>query len=1162
MKLLQFVQVSSLACLLAACGASDESEQPDKATNRQGEQAFSANAESGLYALGGQVSGLRGEITLSAGKSTLTVKQLSSSGVERFVFPNGLAYGEAYNVAVVSQPAGQYCDVQNSAGVMPANDSDAIIIVCQTAAVTVGGTVTGLVGAVDVRLSTADGNEDLTVQQSNFEFSTRLAEGQSYRITVLTQPEAQTCATDESESAGTVTGEKPIVVNVTCGARTFPISGVVNGLTSTLALSLRTQTESSRQAGGQSEVPQEEIDVTGGSFAFSNTLEIGDSFEVTIARQPTDQICTIENAVGVASENGFLPLILNCQNLSSLPATLAGTISIMDNLISDSDLNDPGTSISDNSTFATAQPIPNYVNIQGFVTQSATGKAGDNFEFERDENDFFSVTLKQGQGLKLEILDFEGNDRQNTFEGDLDLYLFDAAFNLVAFSDGNTALETVVTPSDGQYYVNVFARTGASKYILSLLSNGVIATANHSVNFIPNEAIIRINNEVTSFATAQSMVGMQLRHQQDDRATLANFSNQTSLAAASNGSFTGSDNTTSRVMDELASLNADSYEKLATLKKIKALRQDTSMMYVEPNYLRQAKLVPNDEFYPLQWHYPAMNLPQAWDITTGFPGPGNNNVIVAVVDTGVFLNHVELVGQLVPGYDFISSAFNARDGNGIDPNPDDPGDSPNRGQSSWHGTHVAGTIAARSNNNIGVAGVSWGAKVMPLRVLGAQGGSAYDIMQAVRYAAGLSNDSGTVPAQRADVINLSLGGTAASAAEAELFERVHSLGIVVVAAAGNENSSAPSYPAAYSGVISVSALDVANRRAPYSNFGSSIDIAAPGGDVFVDRNNDGFADGVLSTLVDDAGGNRQSIIEFNNGTSMAAPHVAGMIALMKAVYPELNATSFDALLQNGLLTDEAGRPGRDDIFGYGRANAFKAVQVAQALANGTMQVPPLPSALLAQPSSLQLGTLNLAQINLSHSGDDPLQISSIMPSEPWIQVTEADTNDDGFGIYNVSIEREDLNAGAYSGFITFNSPGTNPITVNVSMTVGAINAPGKLGNIYTFLADPDTHAIVRQVEAIDNNDGTVSFTLSDVPSGYYKLLASTDVDNDLRSCDPGEACGIYLTNASNTVNGQDGQILLVNGSDLNDLNFALDIINNDAMMENNIPNVLRLAPED
>jgi serine protease len=177
-----------------------------------------------------------------------------------------------------------------------------------------------------------------------------------------------------------------------------------------------------------------------------------------------------------------------------------------------------------------------------------------------------------------------------------------------------------------------------------------------------------------------------------------------------------------------------------TLMAIKSLRRDPRIRHAEPNYRVNALATPNDQAYPLQWHYPLIGLPEAWDTTTGDP-----LVVVAVIDSGVLANHPDLAGQLVEGYDFISDPQNAADGDGIDPDPQDTAVGGGDAASSFHGTHVSGTVAARGGNLMGVAGSAYSSRVMPLRALGQDGGgTSYDVDQAVRYAAGLANDSGTV----------------------------------------------------------------------------------------------------------------------------------------------------------------------------------------------------------------------------------------------------------------------------------------------------------------------------------------------------------------------------------------------------------------------------------
>lgn len=1155
MKLLRFWFLVCGAAVLVACGGAVESED-DSANEGIGKESLanplsaSDGSSQGSYTVGGTVTGLSGQLVLSSSKGTLVVAETDAlDGAAGFVFQDAFFEGDTYAVTVTTQPSGQACSVSNGVGTLSnANVSD-IAVACLPATVTVNGAVRGLNGEIGIRLTVVDNAQDVSAAgdeagQALFEFTEKVPAAQPYSISVMSQPDQLSCA------AETATGTTPADRNATlstfvnCEFLGYRVSGVASGLQGTLALSLR-----ATEAGAALDAPPvatEALSVSTENFNFSSRLDVGVNYEVTISAQPDSQFCTLSNGVSTIGENGADALTINCENLSVQTASLSGRITLASNIVADSDLNDASVEVVDNSSFATAQAIATNATVQGFVTLAATGQAGDNFAADSDEHDYFSVTLEQGQGILLTVVDSDQNPSPSVYQGDLDLYLFDAEFELVAFSNGSGETESVVAPSDGQYYIDVVADSGASKYILNLQAQNVSASANASVDFVPNEAIMQVDSNRSSFAGPSAMMSsMRLSHGQADRPTLANFSSRTSLAAA----FQASANSPAN-MDELASLNSESYEKVSTLKMIKGLRKDPDMMFVEPNYVRHAFLTPNDEFYNLQWHYPAMNLPQAWDITTGAPQPGQNDVIVAVVDTGVFTGHLDLVGQLVPGYDFISNSFAARDGDGIDANPDDPGDSFTLGQSSWHGTHVAGTVAARSNDNVGVAGVSWGAKVMPLRVLGAFGGTAYDIMQAVRYAAGLSNDSGTVPAQSADIINLSLGGGAASDAEAQLYELVHSMGIIVVAAAGNSNSSAPAYPAAYDGVVSVAAVDVNGDRAGYSNFGNTIDIAAPGGDVLADENSDGFADGVLSTSVDDTSGNRVSALTFQNGTSMSAPHVAGMIALMKSVYPQLTAADFDALLQNGMLTDEAGGAGRDDIFGYGIANALKSVQVAQSLGNGTEVVPAFPTNLLAQPSSVSVGALDLAQIQLSLVGDDALSVTRVEVSEAWLTVSENDVSNDGFGMYDIGINRAGLNDGSYEGFITFSAFGTNPISVRVSMTVGAVEADGKTGTIYAMVVDPDTHVVITEVVATDNGDGTASFTLPAVPAGYYKIMASTDIDNDAQLCQLGEACGAYPTLA-------EPEVLLINGQDRSEMDFDFNIISSPDMLEENAPAVQR-----
>ncbi len=356
--------------------------------------------------------------------------------------------------------------------------------------------------------------------------------------------------------------------------------------------------------------------------------------------------------------------------------------------------------------------------------------------------------------------------------------------------------------------------------------------------------------------------------------------------------------------------------------------------YAEPDQIMQHTLTPNDTRYGEQWHYfgsYGANLPAAWDITTG-----SSSVVVAVIDTGI-TTHSDLSGKILPGYDFIIDSLVANDGNGRDSNPSDPGDWITSGESSsgwfygcsptnssWHGTHVAGTIGANTNNSAGVAGVSWGAKILPVRVLGKCGGYLSDIADGIRWAAGASVTGVPANANPAKVLNMSLGGYGAcSATYQSAINAAKSKGASVVVSAGNSNYYASQFqPANCSGVITVGATDIDGYLASYSNYDSSLEISAPGGDFIWDS-------GVLSTL--NSGTTSPSTESYANyqGTSMAAPHVSGVIALMLSVNPSLTPTQVLQILQSSARDFGSSWCNTTTNCGAGLVDAAAAVRAAQ-----------------------------------------------------------------------------------------------------------------------------------------------------------------------------------------------------------------------------------------
>jgi serine protease len=789
---------------------------------------------------------------------------------------------------------------------------------------------------------------------------------------------------------------------------------------------------------------------------------------------------------------------------------ISGSISIAPGSFIDGDVNDLNANYAPNNSLSDAQPIPNPTSLGGYVNVAGTGSAGRSFQ-TGDSDDYYIVQLFANQSISITTADF---NLQTGSPNRIALFLLGQNGEVLLHTEGNRQTDFLNVNTTGIYYLRVFALSGASSYTLTIGLSGQQQAGSNSMasnsilsvdqDFVPGEVIVEYKqgNGISiqqaagrqSAASIATSLGLSYKSGNVKRNMLMKLEPENSRA--STFSVLG-------IQRKAKANNKQLQHKLDTIEVVKALRKRPDIVSARLNYIRQSFQEPDDEFYNYQWHYPQIKLPQAWDVTTG-----NNNVIVAVIDTGVLLDHPDLQGQLVPGYDFIRDPDNAADGNGIDDNPYDEGDDPN-GNSSFHGTHVSGTIAASSNNNNGVSGIAWGAKVMPLRALGRFGGTDYDIEQAVRFAAQLPNDSGTIPTQKADVINLSLGGPTNSTIPSEAFRLAREAGVIVVAASGNEASSGINYPASLDGVVSVSATTINNALAPYSNFGNTVDIAAPGGD-FADRNGDGYVDGVLSTAASDANGVLEFGYAFFQGTSMAAPHVAGVAALMKSANNSLTPDEFDQLLANGEITQDLGATGRDNQFGYGLVDAYKAVTAAGSLVDTPIDLrPPL---VVAQPTALNFGATILSmELHVSNAGDGELQVLQITnDSNGWLNVSEVSVDNNGIGRYIVQVDRQSLSqvTQAYSATITITTS-VNIVTVPVLMQVYVENFEDNAGFHYALLQDSVTQETIQKVDAQFIN-GEYQFSFSNVGIGSYIISAGTDSDNDGQLCEVAEACGTYL----------------------------------------------------
>lgn len=338
------------------------------------------------------------------------------------------------------------------------------------------------------------------------------------------------------------------------------------------------------------------------------------------------------------------------------------------------------------------------------------------------------------------------------------------------------------------------------------------------------------------------------------------------------------------------------------MQTLELYRGEADVEYAELNYYAYALFIPDDPYYFLQWHFnnasAGINIEPAWDITTG-----NAGVIIAVLDTGVAYENYkgfelapDLVGTLfIPGYNFVKGNEHANDDDG-------------------HGTHVTGTLAQTTNNNQDVAGIAFDCSIMPVKVLSRRGvGSYTDIADGIYFAA----DNG------ADVINMSLGGVGDSTTLRNAVAYAYNQGVTIICAAGNEylEGNPPSYPAAYDDYcIAVGATRYDRTRAYYSNTGSYLDLAGPGGDLNVDQNADGYGDGILQQTF---GLNPKDWgLWFYTGTSMAAPHVSGIAALLIST----GVTGPDSIRQALEATAiDLGPAGWDAEYGWGLVDAYAAL---------------------------------------------------------------------------------------------------------------------------------------------------------------------------------------------------------------------------------------------
>ena len=532
------------------------------------------------------------------------------------------------------------------------------------------------------------------------------------------------------------------------------------------------------------------------------------------------------------------------------------------------------------------------------------------------------------------------------------------------------------------------------------------------------------------------------------------------------------------------------YSEMESLKNKKSI-----IKHIEPNHQYSLHSF-NDSYLTHQWNLEQLNMRSAWNEL-----PALNKNIIAMVDSGT-LPHSDINPNIyVDGFDFVEEDF-SDDSNGLDSNPEDS-------SNVLHGLHMEGTAIATQNNNQFIAGINNQTKIMPLRVVGNEGvASHYSIIQAIKYAAQYPNDSQEIPENKADIINLSLGNSTFSAIQNELLKQIASDNILVIASAGNDNTSQAFYPAAYNSVIGVSSTLINQAKAPYSNYGNWVDVSAPGGLVNGRLSDIYRYEGVL-TLTKNI--NNLSDVLIIQGTSISASQVSAIAALMKGIYSNLNLQTFSAGLQSTLITDDIGVSGKDTYFGHGLINASKAINYAQSLQSNAI---PSDDFLIVSDSNITLFSKNDAVIHLYHSTSQTNRnnISLTLNHDTAISVEAYDDthkrkhSDKYLKSYLIQ-KKFSASEGYHRSNIRL---GFNNLSQEISVVSYHSNTVKTNFPLKVLLVSQENQN-TQYLQSIERNPNTkqYDYNFEKIDEGNYLMYFGVDLNNDQYICQRWEPCGFF-----------------------------------------------------
>ncbi len=748
------------------------------------------------------------------------------------------------------------------------------------------------------------------------------------------------------------------------------------------------------------------------------------------------------------------------------------------------------------------QLIVNPAKLIGYVTDAEDG----------DELDIYEIGLTGNQWVGLEIADYNADDPNSV---DLDVYVVNEDIEIISYGVSTEAFESVALPDSGKYYILVASISGSSRYVLTVantVASYSFSNYSSSASVVPDSMVVarvhaaspnQNDDGFKNLSEIDRSIMRELRFEFRDSYDSILDKGSSGMRVMRSGSMTQDSKPERNYLEKIRRMLGKRWNVLLT--------DDVSKQILTKKYIaRKSKLVDGlklspqmelsafgfqkDPLFEYQWNYQQIGVQAALESI----GSNQTDQIVAVLDQGspptssVTYANTEFAEG---GYDFISNDADPTASVKLVPDPYSSETHEN------HGIHVSGIIAAKNDGeNLNGMGV----KVLPIRVLSNEGNSGSALTEALKYFAGETNISGEVydnSGGKLAALNLSLGVCVedsyvlAEDANCQLISKIRDKGISVVAAAGNckcGSKASPIYcpvkvfPAACPGVISVAAVDTASDRASYSSYHASVDIAAPGGDSSADLNADGVFDGVLSYI-------DLNDIEEKQGTSMAAPHVAGAIALMKHVDPNLSPAEVDALIQSGQVSRDDQQSAWSQELGYGVLDVSKALEsVVDASSAAELVAVPFFS-----PSEYDFGyTESSFVLSIKKRGSGDLEVVGIYADigEHLTYSVEETSEADDIAKYSFTIKRDEIADGSIQNFLYFLMSDNQYYGVPLRYSVGALRTPANVGSNILGVYDLDKEEFLEAIQ-VDMSSGSANFSFAGLPAGNYLLLAISDIDS-------------------------------------------------------------------